>query len=155
MPQDRVLLAIADATGKGLAAAARTIRVKEVRRAFAREYPHSPASIASRLNDYVCDVRAFAPDPAEDPSCLSMALIEPATGECAVVSAGAEPPLVLRANNAWEAVEPSGLPLGVHSQEMYSITSLRPEPGDTLILLTDWITEAHRGNDFLLSLIHI
>ena len=46
-------------------------------------------------------------------------------------------------------MEPSGLPIGVHSQEMYSITSLRPEPGDTLILLTDWITEAHRGNDFL------
>ena len=119
-------------------------------RAFAREYPHSPASIASRLNDYVCDIRAFAPNAMEDASfvCLSMALIEPATGECAVVSAGAESPIVLRANGAGEAVEPSGLPLGVRSQELYSVTSLRLEPGDTLILLTDGITEARRGNEF-------
>jgi len=150
LPQDRVLIAVADATGKGLSAAARTIQVKEVLRAFAREYPHSPASIASRLNDYVCDIRAFAPNAMEDASfvCLSMALIEPATGECAVVSAGAESPIVLRANGAGEAVEPSGLPLGVRSQELYSVTSLRLEPGDTLILLTDGITEARRGNEF-------
>jgi serine phosphatase RsbU (regulator of sigma subunit) len=56
-----VALAVGDVAGKGLVAAARAIQVKEVLRAFARESPHSPAHIAARLNDFLCDERDLGP----------------------------------------------------------------------------------------------
>jgi serine phosphatase RsbU (regulator of sigma subunit) len=47
----RVLLAVGDASGKGLPAAARIIQVKDVLRAFARERRQTPSQIMSRINE--------------------------------------------------------------------------------------------------------
>jgi PAS domain S-box-containing protein len=159
LPRERVVLAVADASGKGLAAAARTMQVKDVLRAFAREYPHAPAAIASRLNDYVCDTKHFdlAADAPETFVTLALAVIHPESGETSLLAAGAEPPLLLRADGrSYEIVEVSGMPLGVSAQQLYTTTTVRLEPGDTLLLLTDGITEARRpsseahvGIDFL------
>jgi PAS domain S-box-containing protein len=154
LPRERVVLAVADASGKGLAAAARTMQVKDVLRAFAREYPHAPSAITSRLNDYVCDTKRDergAQDSLESFVTLALAVIHVETGEASVVAAGAESPLILRASGEYEVVAVSGLPLGVSPQELYTTTSVRLGKGDTLILLTDGVTEAHRprGNEFL------
>jgi sigma-B regulation protein RsbU (phosphoserine phosphatase) len=135
------------------------MQVKDVLRAFAREYPHAPAAIASRLSDYVFDSKRFdlAAEAPETFVTLALAVIHPETGETSLLAAGAEPPLLLRSDGRHcEIVEVSGMPLGVSAQQLYTTTTVRLEPGDTLLLLTDGITEARRpspevrgGIDFL------
>jgi len=158
LPRERIVVAVADASGKGLAAAARTMQVKDVLRAFAREYPHAISAVASRLNDYVCDNKDFeqGADGIESFVTLALAVIHPKTGEASVLSAGAEPPVILRADGTLEALEVSGMPLGVLPQQLYTATAVRLRPGDILLLLTDGITEARapkaearRGGEFL------
>lgn len=151
LPKEHIVLAVADASGKGLAAAARTMQVKDVLRAFAREYPHAPAAIASRLSDYVYDAKRFDQGIDHDESfvCLALAIMHPDTGETSVLAAGAESPLILRADGRYETIEVSGMPLGLEAQQLYTATVVWLQPGDTLLLMTDGITEARRGPEFL------
>jgi serine phosphatase RsbU (regulator of sigma subunit) len=143
LPQGRVALVVADASGKGLSAAARTIQVKDVIRAFSREYPHSPAAIVARLNDFVCDTRRFDDQGEEGFVCLCLAILDPRTGEGSLVTAGCEPPLVLRVGGGpAEELGVPGLPLGVEPRQTYQAPPLRLAPGDTLLMATDGITEA-------------
>lgn len=72
LPHGHIAFAVADASGKGLQAAARTMQVKDVLRAFAREYPYSPGHIMARLNDYVCDTLKLDSDGNEAFVCLSL-----------------------------------------------------------------------------------
>ncbi len=158
LARGRVALAVADASGKGLSAAARAIQVKEVLRAFTREYPHSPSHIAARINDYVCSHRELEPDssPSERFVTLCLVIFDPLTGETSVVSAAAEPPIVLRRSGTLELVEPpsglAGLPLGVQHGEIYHAIPLRLGHGDTLLLTTDGITDARRDRVSFLGL---
>jgi len=147
--ENRVALAVADASGKGLSAAVRALQFKDVLRAFTREYPFSPASIVARLNDFVCDTQHFDEQGGEGFVCLALAILDPKTGEGAIVSAGCEPPLIVRAGGATEVVQCFGLPLGVSERELYAVMPLHLAPGDTLVLVTDGITEARNGDEFL------
>jgi PAS domain S-box-containing protein len=149
LPRGRVAVAIADASGKGLSAAARALQLKDVLRAFTREYPHSPAAIVARLNDFVYDTRHFDEPGDVSFSCLSLAILDPETGSGALVVAGCEPALILRASGAAEPQGARGLPLGIEREELYAATPFHLAPGDTLLLVTDGITEARRGNDLL------
>ena len=145
-------------SNKGLSAAARAIQVKEVLQTFTPEYPHSPAHIASRINDYVCSHRELEPSagPSERFVTLSLVILDPLTGEMSVVSAAAEPPLVLRASGDVEVIEAppglAGLPLGVQPGELYHALPLRLGHGETLILTTDGITDARRDRTRFLGL---
>lgn len=158
LPRGRVALAVADASGKGLSAAARAIQVKEVLRAFTREYPHSPAHIAARINDYICSHRELEPNVSITQLFVTLCLVilDPHTGETSVVSAAAEPPIVLRASGEADVVEPptglAGLPLGVEPGEMYHALPLRLGHGDTLLLTTDGITDARRDRTTFLGI---
>ena len=151
MPRGRVAVAIADASGKGLSAAVRTMQLKDVLRAFTREYPHSPAAIVARLNDFMCDTRRFDLDKAgeESFSCLSLAILDPDSGEGSLVTAGCEPALIVHAGGTSDVLTASGPPLGIEREEIYAARPFHLDPGDTLLLVTDGITEARRGKEFL------
>ena len=148
----RVALAIADASGKGLSAAAHTLQVKDVLRAFARESPSDPAEVVSRLNRFVWDTRHLEGKQKVTFTCLILAVLDLVTGRGSIVTAGCEPPLLLRIGGAAEAIaviDGAGLPLGVLREEVYRALPFHLAPGDTLILVTDGITEARQNNDFL------
>jgi serine phosphatase RsbU (regulator of sigma subunit) len=149
LPRGLVGLAVADASGKGLTAAARAIQVKEVLRAFCREYPHAPNQIVVRLNDFVCDTRRFDDRSDESFVCLSLAILDPVTGEGGIVSAGCEPPAILRANGTVESISVQGLPLGIRRENLYMMQPFHLVNGDILLLVTDGITEARRNRRFL------
>ena len=147
-----VALAIADASGKGLSAAARTMQVKDVLRAFAREAPGDPAGVMTRLNRFVCDTTRFDDQGTETFTCLILVVIDPTTGAGNIVTAGCEPPLLFRANGEGEVavtLDYSCLPLGVLREENYRMSPFSLSPGETLVLVTDGITEAHQGSAFL------
>ncbi len=155
LEQVTVALAIADASGKGLAAAVRAMQVKEVLQAFAQEYPDSPTRIVERLNVFLCD-DTRAPSILEDTGnsgfvCLALAILNPETGEGAILSAGCEPPLLLRASSQTEILEAPGIPLGIFAPHAYQALPLRMEPGDILLMATDGITEARAENKAFLG----
>jgi PAS domain S-box-containing protein len=150
LPRGRVALAVADASGKGLGAAARTLQVKDVLRAFAREYPHAAEAIVARLNDFVCATRHFDDAGDEGFVCLTLAILDPTTGAGAVVSAGCEPPLLVRARGgAAEVIKAPGLPLGIESGELYQAMPFCLAAGDTILFVTDGITEARSDGELL------
>jgi serine phosphatase RsbU (regulator of sigma subunit) len=145
LPRGRVAVAIADASGKGLAAAVRTIQLKDVLRAFTREYPHSPAAIVARLNDFVCDTHLFD-DADEAFSCLTLAIVNPQTGEGSLVRPGASRHCWCGRTGRPEEMEVSGLPLGSGTASSTRRAHFGFCPATRWLLVTDGITEARRGS---------
>ena len=144
-----VALVVGDVSGKGLAAAAHTAEVKYALRAYLRETPE-PGRALSRLNVFVHDSHRLG-DAADDTTFVTLAVvvIQPATGEAAAAAAGAEPPLLLRAGGAAEPLAVRGGLLGMTREMEYAAAGFTLAPGDAVILVTDGITEARRGRDFL------
>jgi serine phosphatase RsbU (regulator of sigma subunit) len=148
LPRDYIALSIGDASGKGLAAAARSIQVKDVLRAFTLEYPHSPSHIMARLNDFVYETH-LDEDRHESFVCVALAVFSLNSGEGALVTAGVEPPLILRADGEVESLFFPCPPLGTEAQLLYTAQPLRLNRGDTLVMVTDGVTEARQGREFL------
>ncbi|BDI32125.1 hypothetical protein CCAX7_41760 [Capsulimonas corticalis] len=142
-----VMLIVGDVTGKGLRAAARTVEIRFALRAFSQDYI-DPGDMVRRLNEFICDFHFDADDLGNALVVLSLIVIDPVTGEVQAASAGAEPPMVLRASGAMEEVTVSGLILGIDHNAAYPTTKLLLNDGDLLMMTTDGITETRRGMDF-------
>ena len=63
------------------------------------------------------------------------------SGEVEVCNAGHLPPLLLRGGGA-TLIEATGLPLGIFCSEQFTSEKFRTEPGDTLFLFTDGLSES-------------
>lgn len=62
-------------------------------------------------------------------------------GEVDICNAGHNPPLLVRGSKVTE-VGATGLPLGVFCEESFTISKVRLDPGDTILLYTDGLSEA-------------
>ncbi len=71
------------------------------------------------------------------------------TGEIEIGSAG-HPPALLVSQNGVKQIGSTGLPLGMFSTSRYTVHRIRMEPGDSLLLFTDGISEARNlsGNEY-------
>jgi len=148
-----VAVVVGDVMGHGLIAAVFTAEIRFILRAFLREHER-PAVVLNRLNDYVCEShRLFREglnaEGDEAPICLTLAVLNAATGEGRAVCAGMEPPLLVRADGRIEPLEVKGALLGVEADEEYRSVPFHLDHGDTMLMTTDGITEARRGSEFL------
>jgi PAS domain S-box-containing protein len=150
LPGGQVALVVGDVSGKGLAAATHTAEVKYALRAFLREET-DPASALRRVNPLVCDMNAVTGTGVllETFVTLSLAVVDPASGRVALAVAGAEAPLILRADGTAETVDTGALPLGIEPGEIYPLEQRVLAPGDTLLLVTDGLIEARRAGAIL------
>jgi sigma-B regulation protein RsbU (phosphoserine phosphatase) len=71
-----------------------------------------------------------------------MAVADPATGELVFTNAGHNPPLLVRAKGGFELLAGGGMILGILPMAQYEEVRTRMEPGDTLVLFSDGVTEA-------------
>jgi len=143
-----VMLVVGDVTGKGLKAAARTVEVTFALRAFAQDY-RDPSEILGRLNRFICDYHNDDDDSIGNALIvLSLIVVNPFTGVMRVASAGAEPPLIVRASGDVEELYVSGLILGIDRETVYGMRDMSLDTGDTLLMTTDGITEARQGRGF-------
>ena len=141
---------IGDSSGKGLEAASRTTQIKDVLRAYLRSPTDVDAAVTMiRLNSFLCESKRLEAREDDGFVCLALVIVDTDTGEATFVTAGMEPPLLLRANGEAEVINLSGLPLGVMPGHSYATTTRTLEAGDVLLLFTDGLTEARRGKDFL------
>jgi serine phosphatase RsbU (regulator of sigma subunit) len=145
LPGDKVALVVGDVTGKGLAAATYMAQVKFALRAILHECPE-PTEALSRLNRFLMQDQ---PDGGGVPLvAVALAVVDPQTGDTAVSSAGAEHPLLLRANGTAEEIRAGGMLLGTLPDSRYEAAELRLAPGDCLLMVTDGLTEARHESDF-------
>ena len=138
---DRVALVVADASGKGLAAAERVVEIRFALRAFLREHP-APERALSCLNDFVCDAQRLGRRDDSTFATLTLVVLDGASGTMDCLCAGGEPPLVLRADGTVEVAQICGPALGLAPYQEYTAVPLCLGPDDTVLLATDGLTEA-------------
>ena len=68
--------------------------------------------------------------------------LDPATGNVEYCNAGHNPPLVIRKNGTVEKLTAGGIILGIMPKFAYQEATSHLDPGDTLVLFSDGVTEA-------------
>jgi PAS domain S-box-containing protein len=125
------LVFLGDVTGKGIAAAALTSLVRHSVRTAARFDPR-PASVLALVNDILVAL------PRLSPVTLVCALIEDTR---LTVAAGGHPRPLLRRGGEVREIGRHGVLLGAVSDFEADEDELELEPGDTLLLYTDGVTD--------------
>lgn len=140
---------VGDVTGKGLEAATYTAEIKFILRGFLRE-TGDPADALARLNRFVVDAERLDAAHLGSTYCaVALACINTATGAVVCATAGAEPPLIFRADSdATDAVPTGGPMLGVSADLIYEAHSYQLRKGDLYVAYTDGLTEARRDKAF-------
>ncbi|HET9074915.1 MAG TPA: fused response regulator/phosphatase [Solirubrobacteraceae bacterium] len=136
---------IGDVCGRGAAAAARTSLARHTAREAAR-HDSDPVSVLSALE------RAMAADRRESLDlisaiALSLCVCED-TAQVAFAVAGHPLPILVRADGGVEEVGRPGPILGISAAD-FPREELRLEPGDSLFLYTDGVTESRRNGAML------
>lgn len=137
MGEGRIGVLIGDVTGKGLKAAMRVSAARYSIRSYAYLDPR-PGRVLTLAN------RALYRDDPEEGSMLTafFAVIDSRVGIMTYSNAGHEPPIVLRGEGDCRFIILPGLPMGITDKVNYEEESVRLDPGDRVLLLTDGITEA-------------
>ncbi len=152
LDSDQVALVVGDVSGKGLAAAARTAEIKYALRAYLRETPEPGAALAN-LSAFLYDNQRLGDETDENGGSvfvtLAVVVVHSGTGEARAAAAGAEPPLLLSASGQAAAIPALGPLPGMTRNTSYDSCAFTLGVGDTLVLVTDGITEARNGPDFL------
>jgi sigma-B regulation protein RsbU (phosphoserine phosphatase) len=138
----RLLLCVADVSGKGLPAALLMSNMQATLRALLGRFP-SLADLAAQANELL-----YATTSAAKYVTAAMLELAPATGVARYVSAGHTDCLLLRASGEVEWLESTGTPLGLlPAGPPYGERRLDLAPGDCLALFSDGVTEAQNGAD--------
>ena len=139
LPDARVLAAIGDVAGKGVAAAGMAETVRATIRALAT-VEADPSFVLRKSNELLLGGGgdAFAT--------ALVLIIDTASGQVTFGSAGHPGPLHLGASSCRIADPRFGPPLGTFPAD-YPASQLRLAAGDTLLLYTDGVTEARRGKE--------
>jgi serine phosphatase RsbU (regulator of sigma subunit) len=135
-PDGRVALMVGDVAGKGMPAAL-LMSSLQARVHVVFEEPDDLAKKMARLNKSTC---ANCPDNRF--ITFFACIADPQTGDVVYTNAGHNPPLVVRANGEFEMVQGAGgMILGILPMAQYQEAHVRLEPGDTLVLFSDGVTE--------------
>jgi serine phosphatase RsbU (regulator of sigma subunit) len=138
LPDGRVLVVVGDVTDKGVPAALVMASTHALLRSAAPRLL-SPGQILAAVNDLLCvDIPAHM-----FVTCLVMAL-EPETGRIEFANAGHNLPYLRGADGVTE-LRATGMPLGLMPGMSYEESSAVMNPGDSLLLHSDGLAEAHDG----------
>lgn len=131
-----VCVALGDVAGKGMSAALLTASLHANLRAqieTGRPLPEVVGRVNRAIYRAVRGQRFIT---------FVVAMLEPSTGALQYVNAGHNPPVLLRAGGAVEALDKGGFLLGVFEDASYEMAALTMNPGDLLVLYSDGVTEA-------------
>lgn len=136
LTEDKYALVVADVAGKGTPAALLMSAVRTQMRVLAAE-GFSPDLLTSRLNRSLCSELT----PSRFVT-LFVSFLDAKEGTMQYVNAGHEGALHLSAKNPPRHLGEGGMPAGVLADTDYGLGTCRLEPGDSLFLFTDGVTEA-------------
>src|SRR5262249_53742869 len=96
---------------------------------------HRPAELLKALNDVLLERKVEARYVT-----LCVLLWHPATRQIVMANAGALPPMISRRSEILK-VRVEGVPLGLLAAREYEESAFQAEPGDTIVLYSDGITD--------------
>lgn len=134
---NRRAIVVADVSGKGIAAAAQTAMVKYTLRSYALDDP-DPAAVLLRTHAAFCSYTQ-----SEHFVTIFYGLIDPASGTISYCSAG-HPPALFYAGRQQRVFPLSDVhvPVGAwHEKVSFSTSAVVFDPGDTLLVYTDGLTD--------------
>jgi len=144
-PNGRIYFVIADVSGKGITAALVMSSVATAFNIFTRTDP-TPADLVRELN------ATLAPKTAPTKFVTLVAgLLDPSTGMVEFANAGHVPPLLISRSGV-EQLKSTDLVVGLFTHAAYRNQSIQLEPGDSLVLFTDGVTEAENSQEVQLGL---
>jgi sigma-B regulation protein RsbU (phosphoserine phosphatase) len=140
LPNNQLGIVVADVADKGMGAALYMALARTLLRTYALQYHNRP--------DYVMRVtnRRILMDTDSDLFVtVFYAVLDPASGTLTYCNAGHNPPLIFdrQDGHAPQALRRTGIPLGMFVDRTWEQKSVQLAPGDTLLLYTDGVTEAH------------
>jgi serine phosphatase RsbU (regulator of sigma subunit) len=141
-PNGRVAMVLGDVSGKGMPASLMMMGLQARVQALLADEPQNLAAVINRLNKITCQNC-----PSNRFITFFYCVLDPATGELGYCNAGHNPPVIVRANGAVEYLEGGGPVLGILSIANYSAYRVKLEPGDTLAIYSDGVTEATNAKD--------
>jgi sigma-B regulation protein RsbU (phosphoserine phosphatase) len=133
---DKVALVIADVTGKGIPAALLVSTLQASLHAFI-EHNYSPTDLVTKLNRVINENST-----PEKFITFFICIYDIPTWTLRYVNAGHNHPFILFEKGGIEPLSKGGFCLGVFSDNRYEEGEIRLNPGDSLILYTDGVTEA-------------
>jgi serine phosphatase RsbU (regulator of sigma subunit)/anti-sigma regulatory factor (Ser/Thr protein kinase) len=139
LPDGRVFIVVGDVTDKGVPAALVMASTHSILRASATRL-ESPGEVLKRANDVLYEdipAHMFV-------TCLAVVL-EPKSGKLTYANAGHDLPYV-RTHDGVQELRATGMPLGLMAGMSYEEKTAFLAPGDSLLLHSDGIAEAHAPN---------
>ena len=137
-------IVVADNAGHGVQAALGTALLKFSTSGLAGE-DLGPGEILAKMNEVL-----FQGLPREIPVAAAVAVVEPAGGRIRLAGAGLPHPILLDKVGNVQLQPANGLLLGLVEGAMYNPGTeieLTPQPGDSLLLFSDGLSEAQNAGD--------
>lgn len=136
LEDERLLVAIADVTGKGVPAALLMANLQACLHVMV-PMPLSLEEATAHINRVICENTGF-----DKFITYFHGIYHAADRRFLYVNAGHNPPMLVRADGSLELLDQGGLLLGVMANLPYESAAVTLHPGDTLALFTDGVTEA-------------
>jgi len=137
LPENRLALAVGDASGKGLAAALMISNVQSSLRTAALFTGNDRAAVLGAVNRQV-----HATSLADRYATLFYGVFDGATRTLRYVNAGHNPPMVIRRDGSVVWLETGGAPVGMFPDWTYEEGAVQLNPGDLVVAYTDGVIEA-------------
>ncbi len=134
---ERIAFLLADVSGKGIAAALLMANLQATLRSQYAGGADDPAKLLERANRLF-----FASTPGNRYATLFLAEFDRATHELRYVNCGHVPPVLARAGGAVETLDATGTVIGLFEDWFGDSAVTALEPGDTLVVCSDGVTEA-------------
>ena len=141
LPDDRVGLAIADVSGKGVPAALFMMSSRTLLKGAAVGRT-SPSEVLTEVNELLNENNETSMFVT-----LFFAIFDPASGLLTFANAGHNPPFIVHADGSHTPFgTTAGVALGVVPGIEYTQEQIRLQPGDMAVFYTDGVTEAENEN---------
>src|SRR5580704_3112703 len=135
----RTAFLIADVSGKGLGAALLTTMLQGAFSGMAIQQP--PADVFAHINNFLCGHSRL-----ERYATVFFAILSE-DGQLDYINAGHPSPVLLRGGHAEAPFAADSFPVGLIPDATYKVETHKLEPGDTLVLFSDGVTEAMDPED--------
>ena len=140
LPGNRTLFAVADVSGKGMAAALLAANIQALVRSLAN-IDAEPLVLANQINKHLSRYT-----PSDRFATAVFVVLSRHSGELTYVNAGHNSPIVFCDGSA-TSLEATGMPMGLLGGAEYEADAAIVPFGGTLLLFTDGLTDSISGND--------
>jgi phosphoserine phosphatase RsbU/P len=135
LPDHRTLFAVADVSGKGMAAALLAANIQALVRSIAAVNAH-PLNLAIQINSHLSRYT-----PSDRFATAVFILLQPDSGDLIYVNAGHNAP-ILSSSGSTTFLQATGLPLGLFKETEYQVRTGVLPPGAALLVFTDGLADS-------------